>query len=115
MSLQASQYSYEIAMMFVGVAGVTLCYVLYAARLVPRWVAVWGLVGYAIHLGGSVLEVLGFGLNLMHVIPGGLWELFIGVWLIAKGFNVSSPVLSQRPTSASTGRRASPEVVSAAA
>ena len=30
-SLQASQYAYEIAMMFVGVAGVTLCYVLYAA------------------------------------------------------------------------------------
>ena len=77
--------------------------------------AVWGLVGYAIHLGGSVLEVLGFGLNLMHIIPGGLWELFIGVWLIVKGFNVSSPVLSQRPTSASTGRRASPEVVGAAA
>ena len=111
-SLQASQYAYEIAMMFVGIAGVTLCYVLYVARLVPRWVAVWGLVGYAIHLGGSVLEVLGFGLNLMHVIPGGLWELFIGVWLIVKGFNVSSPVLS-RPTSASTARRASPEVVSA--
>jgi Domain of unknown function (DUF4386) len=113
-SLQASQYSYEIAMMFVGVAGVTLCYVLYVARLVPRWVAVWGLVGYAIHLGGSVLEVLGFGLSLMHVIPGGLWELFIGVWLIAKGFNISSPVLSERPTPKPTGRRASVEVVRAA-
>ncbi|HEY3059306.1 MAG TPA: DUF4386 domain-containing protein [Chloroflexota bacterium] len=112
-SVQASQYAYEIAMMFVGVAGVTLGYVLYTARLVPRFVAVWGLVGYAIHLGGSVLEVLGFGLNLMHVIPGGLWELFIGVWLITKGFS-SSPVLWQRPTSSSLARRASPEVVSAA-
>jgi hypothetical protein len=114
-SLQASQYSYEIAMMFLGIAGVTLCYVLYAARLVPRFVAVWGLVGYAIHLCGSVLELLGFSLNLMHVIPAGLWELFIGVWLITKGFNVSSPILSRRPTPASTDRQASPEVVSAAA
>ena len=61
------------------------------------------------------LEVLGFGLNLMHIIPGGLWELFIGVWLITKGFNVSSPALSQRPTSASTPWLASPEVVGAVA
>jgi Domain of unknown function (DUF4386) len=113
-SLQASQYAYEIAMMFVGVAGVTLCYVLYAARLVPRWVAAWGLVGYAIHLGGSVLEVLGFGLNLMHVIPGGLWELFIGVWLIAKGFNASR-AFSTRPSSMLTPGHASPEVASASA
>jgi hypothetical protein len=113
-SVQASQYAYEIAMMFVGIAGVTLGFVLYTARLVPRFVAVWGLVGYAVHLGGSVLEVLGFGLNLMHVIPAGLWELFIGVWLITKGFS-SSPVLSQRPTASATARRgASPEVVSAA-
>jgi hypothetical protein len=34
-----------------------------------------------------VIEVLGFNLQTIHAIPGGLWELFIGVWLIAKGFN----------------------------
>jgi hypothetical protein len=112
-SVQASQYAYEIAMMFVGIAGVTLGYVLYTARLVPRFVAVWAIVGYAVHLGGAVAEVLGFNLNLIHVIPGGLWEVFIGVWLVAKGFN-SSLVLSPRPTASSTPRRASPEVVSAA-
>jgi hypothetical protein len=104
-SVQASQYAYEIAMMFVGIAGVTLGYVLYTARLVPRFIAVWAIAGYAIHLCGSVLEVLGFGLNLMHVIPGGLWEMFIGVWLIAKGFNVPSPAISIRSSSMSTGER----------
>jgi hypothetical protein len=87
MSIQVAQYAYEVGMIFVGIAGSILCYVFYRAKLVPRFVAVWGLVGYAIHLGGSVLEVMGFGLNLIHTIPGGLWELFIGVWLIAKGFN----------------------------
>ena len=29
-----------------------------------------------------------------HSIPGGLWEMSIGVWLIAKGFN-SSAFVSQ--------------------
>jgi hypothetical protein len=89
-SIQASLYAYQIGMIFVGLAGVLLCYVFYRAKLVPRFVAVWGLVGYAIHLGGAVLEVLGFNLNLIHIIPGGLWELFIGVWLIAKGFSSSA-------------------------
>ena len=91
-SIQASLYAYQIAMIFVGVAGVLLCYVFYRATLVPRLLAVWGLVGYAIHLGGAALEVLGFNLGLIPVVPGGLWELFIGVWLIAKGF--SAPALA---------------------
>jgi hypothetical protein len=85
-SIQASLYAYQIAMIFVGMAGMLLCYTFDRTGLVPRLVAVWGLVGYAIHLGGAVLEVLGFNLNMIHIIPGGLWELFIGVWLIAKGF-----------------------------
>ena len=70
--------------------GLLLCYAFYRAKLVPRLVAVWGLVGYATILCGSALEVLGFDLLSIHAIPGGLWELFIGVWLIAKGFNSSA-------------------------
>src|SRR3954451_9779496 len=41
-SLQASLYAYQIAMFFVGLAGLLLCAVFYRARLVPRFVAVWG-------------------------------------------------------------------------
>ena len=88
--VQASQYAYEIGMSFLGLAGFILCYTLYRSKLVPQLVAVWGGVGYAAFLCGSVLEVLGFDLRLIHTIPGGLWELFIGVWLIAKGFNSSA-------------------------
>jgi uncharacterized protein DUF4386 len=52
-SVQASLYAYQIAMFFVGIAGVLLCATFYRATLVPRPVAVWGLVGYAVHLGGA--------------------------------------------------------------
>lgn len=95
-TMQAHLYAYEISMIAVGVAGVMMCSVLYKARLLPRFIAGWGLVGYVVHLSGSALTVVGFDLALMHTIPGGLWELFIGVWLIAKGFSapaaISSPV-----------------------
>src|SRR5215207_26887 len=88
--MQGQLYAYNFGMSFVGIASLMLCYTLYRAKLVPRLVAVWGLVGYAIILCGSLLEVLGFNLQTIHAIPGGLWELFIGVWLIVKGFNPSA-------------------------
>jgi hypothetical protein len=88
--LQGQLYAYNFGMSAVGIASLMLCYTLYRAKLVPRSLAVWGLVGYAIILCGSLLEVLGFNLLTIHAIPGGLWELFIGVWLIVKGFNPSA-------------------------
>ena len=113
-SEQAHLYAYEIAMIAVGLAGLMLCYGFYRAKLVPRLVAVWGLVGYSILLCGSVLQILGFDLLLIHTMPGGLWELFIGVWLIVKGFS-SSPVPSERTTSSTTPTMTSPKVGSATA
>jgi hypothetical protein len=113
-SVQASQYAYQIAMFFVGIAGVLLCATFYRVKLVPRTIAVWGLVGYAVHLGGAVAELLGFNLGLIPVIPGGLWELFIGVWLIAKGFS-AAPVPAERTISPTTPVVPSPRVVGATA
>lgn len=113
-SMQASLYAYQIAMLFVGLAGVLLCSVFSRARLVPRIIAVWGLVGYAIHLGGAGLALLGFDLGLVPVLPGGLWELFIGVWLIARGFS-AAPVPAERATAQTTPGKPAPAAGSATA
>ncbi|MDQ3506548.1 MAG: DUF4386 domain-containing protein [Actinomycetota bacterium] len=99
--MEGQLYAYNFGMAFLGVAGLMLCYTLNKANLIPRPLAVWGLVGYAVILCGSVVEVMGFNLLSIHAIPGGLWEMFIGVWLIAKGFNPSAfapdePVISER-------------------
>jgi uncharacterized protein DUF4386 len=88
--MQAQLDAYNIAMITLGISGLILCYSFYKSKLVPRFLAVWGLVGYAVILGGSVVEVFGFNLLTIHAIPGGLWEVFIGVWLIVKGFNPSA-------------------------
>ena len=87
--MQSQLYAYHFGMLTVGCAGLMLNYAFYRARLLPRVLGVWGIVGYAVILCGSVLEIMGFNLNLMHTLPGGLWELFVGVWLIVKGFNAS--------------------------
>jgi len=82
--------AYQIGMSTLGVAGLLLCYTLYKAMLIPRWLAVWGLVGYAIILVGMLSEITGSGLGLASSLPGGLWEVFMGVWLIVKGFNAAA-------------------------
>lgn len=86
-TVQGSQYAYAIGMSALGVSGLMLCYTLYKSKLVPRFFAIWGLVGYAVIFVGMLSEIMGSGLGLMSSLPGGLWEVSIGVWLIAKGFN----------------------------
>jgi hypothetical protein len=84
---QSQAYTYQIGMVALGMAGLTLCYGLYRAKLTPQFFVIWGFIGYLCFLSGSMLEILGFNLQLLHTLPGGLWELSIGVWLIVKGFN----------------------------
>ena len=88
---QGRLYAYQIGMSAVGVSGLMLCYTLFRAKLVPGWLAIWGLVGYAIILVGMLSAVMGSGLGDLSSIVGGLWEVAIGVWLIVKGFN--APVI----------------------
>jgi hypothetical protein len=105
-------YAYEFGMITVGVAGLILCQAFYRSQLIPRLLAAWGLIGYAILLSGSVLQVLGFNLNSIQAIPGGLWEVFIGVWLIVKGFSSSS--IPSEPTTSSTTPVETPPLVGSA-
>src|SRR4026208_150177 len=60
---EANLYAYEFAMIAVGVAGLILCTMCYRTQLVTRRPAIWGLIGYALLLSGSVLQVLGLNLN----------------------------------------------------
>jgi hypothetical protein len=103
-SIQASQYAYAIGMSALGVSGLVLCYGLYKAKLVPRFFAIWGLLGYGIIFVGMVSQILGSGLGLMSSLPGGLWEVFMGVWLIVKGFNSSAFVPGVVRTSSPAGQ-----------
>jgi len=95
---QGQQYAYQIGMSALGVSGLMLCYTLYRAKLVPGWLAIWGLVGYATILVGMLSAIMGSGLGDLSSYLGGLWEVVIGVWLIVKGFN-SSAIASQATTS----------------
>jgi len=80
--------AYNVAMAGLGIGSLFFCVALFRSRLVPRFLAVWGFVGYASFALGCVLELMGFaGAGLVSTVPGGLFELFFAVWLVVKGFN----------------------------
>jgi hypothetical protein len=66
---------------------------LFRTRLIPRFLSVWGLIGYAIFMTGAVAEICGVHIGLICSIPGGLFELAVGIWLISRA---SSPRLTAR-------------------
>jgi len=78
-----------------GVASLTFCYLLYKSKLVPRFFSVLGLIGGAVLLIGTSLDMLGLidvnqGAGMLVVIPLGLFELILPIWLFVKGFSSSA-------------------------
>lgn len=79
--------------LYTALGGLMLSYMLFRNRLVPRWLSVLGLIGYPALLLVAVLDMLGLidtvaGLGLIGLVPGGLFEFLLPIWLFAKGFNV---------------------------
>jgi hypothetical protein len=82
-----------------GVLGLILAFLLYRSRLVPRPIAILGAIGYPVLLVGTVLAMFDVtdvteGAGLLALLPGGLFELILPIWLIAKGFTFPGSAVS---------------------
>jgi hypothetical protein len=86
---KGNSFAYQIGMAIWGLGGLMLCYLLFQSRLVPRFISIWGFLGYLIFISGTFLALFGYSVDLILDIPGGLFELFLSVWLIARGFSSS--------------------------
>jgi branched-subunit amino acid transport protein AzlD len=74
--------------------GLILGYLMYRSALVPRGMAVLGLIGGPLIIVTGVAVLLGFleegGVWQVGVIPEFFWELSLGIWPIVRGFNPSA-------------------------
>jgi hypothetical protein len=70
-SAEANSLAYQGAMLVLGAGSVPFCLALLRDQFVPRWLAIWGIVGYAVLAAGALLELLGLAVGLVFAIPGG--------------------------------------------
>ena len=84
--VQTNAMAYQMGEMTLGVGAVFLCLLLFRTQLVPRWLAVSGLIGYPILVAGTIAEIFGIHIGLYLTIPGFFFELVLPFWLFFKGF-----------------------------
>jgi hypothetical protein len=80
--------------------GLILGYLMWASRLVPRRMAILGLVGGPLIILSGTLVLFGViepgsSAQAIATIPEFFWELSLGIYLIVKGFRASSPLLAK--------------------
>lgn len=79
--------------------GMILGYLMYRSGLVPRGMAMLGLVGGPLVCASGVAVMfgvieLGSAWQFVATIPEMLWEASLGIWLTVKGFSASARVLT---------------------
>jgi len=75
--------------------GMLLGYLMYRSGLVPRRMAILGLIGGPVLVAAAVAILFGVieagsVWQIIATLPEALWELSLGIWLIVKGFNPSA-------------------------
>jgi len=86
--------------------GLILGYLMYRSALVPRGLAMLGLIAGPVLLARFVGILFGVFeptsvLGSLTVVPEFIWELSLGIWLIVKGFNPSA--VASLPTTPDDG------------
>jgi hypothetical protein len=76
--------------LFFTISALILNFVLYKSKLVPRWLSVWGFVGGVLIFVYYIVQPLSFSLVEILFIPIAVQEMVFAVWLIFKGFNLST-------------------------
>lgn len=90
-------YINHVFMVLALCAGNYLCHVLlFQSKLIPRWLPIWGMTGAFLSVSASIL----FLFQKVDIItcvylvlnaPTAVQELFLGIWLIIKGFDKRLP------------------------
>lgn len=87
--LTSRYWGFQMVSITFGLGALIFYYVLYQMKLIPRFISVWGFLGAVLVLANLLFDMFGVNLgalgNLGIVML--LNELFLGVWLIVKGFN----------------------------
>jgi hypothetical protein len=86
----------DVLMLFAwGLGALLYNYLFFQAKLLPRWLSVWGIVAILLHLASCLLTIFDIigpssPMQVFLLAPSALQEIVLAVWLIVKGFNPSA-------------------------
>ena len=94
----------QVLGIFFSLGALIFYYLLFQSKLVPRFISIWGLIAVALVFSWNLLELIGIQISVGIVfgLPIILNEIFLGIWLIAKGFQ--SPAVKSVPLEAAIGK-----------
>jgi hypothetical protein len=91
--LNIKHLALQMALIICSIGGLMFTYLLYQSKLIPRFLSMWGFIGYLFVLASALLDIFGIidtvhGSGMMMYLPGGIFEvILLPIWLIVKGFN----------------------------
>jgi hypothetical protein len=94
--LQKARYWFMTVLQLIplGLGGLILTILLFRGRLVPRWIAVVGIIGYSLLLPSAIISLFGIfetvppAPGALLALPVAFWEIILmPIYLFARGFN----------------------------
>lgn len=90
LSFQTMGFGMTLALVPFCLGGILFYYLIYLSKIVPRWLAIWGLIGAGIVLVATLFTIFGVAVPVAVYVPYVPFELVIGVWILVKGFGLNA-------------------------
>ena len=79
----------DVVLIFIGIGGTLFFYLFLKSGYIPKILAYWGIITYLSMLLIALLSILLHDLpastKMAFFIPGGIFEIIVGLWLLIKG------------------------------
>lgn len=90
LSLESIDFALKLLMLPFCVGAILFYWLFYKSEIVPRVLALWGVVSVALALIGTLFSISGYQVPFVVYVPYVPFEFAIGVWILVKGMNAAS-------------------------
>jgi hypothetical protein len=86
-----SDWGAHVVSIVFSIGALMIYWLFYVSKLIPRWLAVWGIIGGALYLISPFLTMYGVEFGVL-MAPLAVQEMVLALWLIIKGFSIPKRV-----------------------
>ena len=84
--IETYYYAHWMTLLFFCISGAILYAFLAKNKLVPRFIALWGILAVVLVFTATILQIYNVEVSLFFYLQNGVFLLVFAIWLIIKGF-----------------------------